>query len=140
MVILHKSGENYLKTIYLLHQKYGIVRECDIAESMGFSKASVCHMIKRLSGQGYLTVKKNDVQLSPAGTEMAEIIYRRFLIIRYFLINVLEIDRAIAENEACEIEHIISEDTVSALSNLLIKKGVTSYDLLTSQTVHKRLQ
>ena len=43
-------------------------------------------------------------------------------------------------NEACEIEHIISEDTVSALSNLLIKKGVTSYDLLTSQTVHKRLQ
>lgn len=130
MTGLHKSGENYLKTIYLLHKKYGTVRECDIADTMGFSKASVCHMIKRLSELGYLTVKKNDVQLSLSGTERAETIYRRFLILQYFYINILGVDKAIAEKEACEVEHIISEDTVSALNNILVEKGVISYGLL----------
>ena len=124
---LHKSGENYLKTIYLLHEKYGEVRECDIAENMGYSKPSVCHMVKVLSEQGYIFIKDNDVRLSPFGMETAKKVYFKFLVIRCFLITILGVDEVTANQDACEIEHIISSESLSALNRVLVEKGVDFY-------------
>lgn len=121
---IHKSGENYLKTIYLLHQKYGEVRECDIAKIMGYSKPSVCHMVKVLSAQGYIIIKNNDVRLSPLGIETAKKVHFKFLVIRCFLMTILGVDEATANQDACEIEHIISDASLSALKRLLAEKGV----------------
>lgn len=124
---LHKSGENYLKTIYSLHQRYGEVRECDIAEIMGYSKASVCHMVKVLSEQGYIIVENNDVQLSPLGIETARKVHYKFLVIRCFLTTILGVNEITANQDACEIEHIISDESLSALNRLLAEKGVDFY-------------
>lgn len=124
---LHKSGENYLKTIYLLHEKYGEVRECDIAENMGYSKPSVCHMVKVLSEQGYIFIKDNDVRLSPLGMETAKKVHFKFLVVRCFLMTILGVDEVTANQDACEIEHIISNESLSALNSLLVEKGVDFY-------------
>lgn len=124
---LHKSGENYLKTIYLLHEKYGEVRECDIAENMGYSKPSVCHMVKVLSEQGYIFIKDNDVRLSPLGMETAKKVHFKFLVVRCFLITILGVDEVTANQDACEIEHIISNESLLALNSVLVEKGVDFY-------------
>lgn len=120
---LHKSGEDYLKVIYLLHQKKGEVRECDIAEVMGYSKASVCNMVKVLTGQGYITHFQNDVQLTELGLQTAQAIYEKYLVAREYMISVLQIQTTTAERDACHLEHILSDETVIALQNQLTAKG-----------------
>lgn len=123
---LHKSGENYLKTIYLLHEKYGEVRECDIAENMGYSKPSVCHMVKVLSEQGYIFIKDNDVRLSPLGMETAKKVHFKFLVVRCFLITILGVDEVTANQDACEIEHAVN----SVLSSMDASATLNEYRIV----------
>ena len=122
---LHKSGEDYLKVIYLLRQKKGEVRERDVAEVMGYSKASVCNMVKTLTRQGYITHFQNDIQLTELGLRTAQAIYAKYLIAKEFMISVLQIQTAIAEKDACHLEHILSDETIRALQNQLVEKGGT---------------
>lgn len=119
---LHKSGEDYLKVIYLLHQKQGEVRECDVAEVMGYSKASVCNMVKTLTGQGYVTHFQHDVQLTELGLQTAQTIYEKYLVARAFMISVLQIQAATAERDACHLKHILSDETIMALQKQLTAK------------------
>ena len=120
---LHKSGEDYLKVIYLLRQKKGEVRERDVAEVMGYSKASVCNMVKTLTRQGYITHFQNDIQLTELGLRTAQAIYEKYLIAKEFMISVLQIQAATAEKDACHLEHILSDETIRALQNQLVEKG-----------------
>ena len=120
---LHKSGEDYLKVIYLLRQKKGEVRERDVAEVMGYSKASVCNMVKTLTRQGYITYFQNDIQLTELGLRTAQAIYAKYLITKEFMISVLQIQTATAEKDACHLEHILSDETIRALQNQLVEKG-----------------
>lgn len=136
---LHKSGENYLKTIYSLHQRYREVRERDIAEIMGYSKASVCHMVKVLSEQGYIVVENNDVRLSPLGIETARKVQYRFVVIRCFLTTILGVDERTADRDACEIEHVISDESLSALNKLLAGKGADFYAASVGKGLHTGL-
>ena len=122
---LHKSGEDYLKVIYLLRQKKGEVRERDVAEVMGYSKASVCNMVKTLTGQGYITHFQNDIQLTELGLRTAQAIYAKYLITNEFMISVLQIQTATAEKDACHLEHILSDETIRAMQNQLVEKGGT---------------
>ena len=122
---LHKSGEDYLKVIYLLRQKKGEVRERDVAEVMGYSKASVCNMVKTLTRQGYITYFQNDIQLTELGLRTAQAIYAKYLITKEFMISVLQIQTATAEKDACHLEHILSDETIRALQNQLVEKGGT---------------
>ena len=122
---LHKSGEDYLKVIYLLRQKKGEVRERDVAEVMGYSKASVCNMVKTLTRQGYITHFQNDIQLTELGLRTAQAIYAKYLITKEFMISVLQIQTATAEKDACHLEHILSDETIRALQNQLVEKGGT---------------
>lgn len=136
---IHKSGEDYLKVIYLLHKKKGEVRECDIAAVMGYSKASVCNMVKTLTGQGYITHFQNDVQLTELGLRTAQAIHEKYLITKEFMISVLQVQATIAEKDACHLEHILSDETIRALQNQLIEKGAVENGKTTCPFMDKRL-
>lgn len=113
---MHQSGEDYLKTILLLHKRFHVVRKVDIAEAMGYTKPSVSHMIKNLNQLHYVDVIGNNVCLTAIGRQCANKIYARYCTIRDLLIY-LGVKPLTAEKDACRMEHMISDETFEALKN-----------------------
>lgn len=111
---MHESGEMYLETIYVLGQKQQNVRSIDVAEEMGFSKPSVSRGVSILKQQGYLTVDGNGfLELTDSGMDLAKKIYERHTILTEALVK-LGVDPEIAQQDACKMEHIISDETLNA--------------------------
>lgn len=111
---MHESGEMYLETIYVLGQRQQNVRSIDVAEEMGFSKPSVSRGVSILKQQGYLTVDGNGfLELTDSGTDLAKKIYERHTILTEALVR-LGVDPEIAQQDACKMEHIISDETLNA--------------------------
>lgn len=111
---MHESGEMYLETIYVLGQKQQNVRSIDVAEEMGFSKPSVSRGVSILKQQGYLTVDGNGfLELTDSGMDLAKKIYERHTILTEALVR-LGVDPEIAQQDACKMEHIISDETLNA--------------------------
>lgn len=117
------SGENYLKAVLLLHQKQAVVRKVDIAACLNLTKASVSRMIKNLENQGLVVVMESDVCLTEKGTEAANKVYGRFLVIQEFLIRRLGIAPELARGDAGAMEHVISDETFGALARLTQENG-----------------
>lgn len=112
---MHESGEMYLETIYILGQKQQNVRSIDVAEEMGFSKPSVSRGVSILKQQGYLTVDGNGfLELTDSGMDLAKKIYERHTVLTEALVR-LGVDPEIAQQDACKMEHIISDETLNAL-------------------------
>ena len=112
---LHESAEMYLETIYLLAQQSNTVRSIDVAESMGYSKPSVSRAVGLLRQGGYLTVDKDGfLNLTSEGISVAEKIFERHTVISQMLIR-LGVDEKTALEDACKIEHVISDATMEAL-------------------------
>ena len=112
---LQESGEMYLETILVLSQQKRVVRSVDVAEHMGFSKPSVSRAVGILKEDGYVLMdRKGLLTLTEAGRAAAEKIYNRHTTLTKFL-SLLGVDEAIAEDDACRIEHVISEETFEAL-------------------------
>lgn len=112
---LYESGENYLETIYLLLKQNKNVRAIDVANELGFSRASVSRALSLLKDKGYINIDNNAITLTKQGQEKAESIYARHVHITNFLIETLGVDRHTAEKDACRIEHIISEKTFNLI-------------------------
>lgn len=111
---MHESGEMYLETIYVLGQKQQNVRSIDVAEEMGFSKPSVSRGVSILKQQEYLTVDGNGfLELTDSGMDLAKKIYERHTILTEALVR-LGVDPEIAQQDACKMEHIISDETLNA--------------------------
>lgn len=111
---MHESGEMYLETIYVLGQRQQNVRSIDVAEEMGFSKPSVSRGVSILKQQGYLTVDGNGfLELTDSGMDLAKKIYERHTILTEALVR-LGVDPEIAQQDACKMEHIISDETLNA--------------------------
>ena len=111
---MHESGEMYLETIYVLSQKQQNVRSIDVAEYMGFSKPSVSRGVSILKQQGYLTVDGNGfLELTDSGMDLAKKIYERHTVLTEALVK-LGVDPEIAQQDACKMEHIISDETLNA--------------------------
>ena len=111
---MHESGETYLDTIYVLGQKQQNVRSIDVAEEMGFSKPSVSRGVSILKQQGYLTVDGNGfLELTDSGMDLAKKIYERHTVLTEALVR-LGVDPEIAQQDACKMEHIISDETLNA--------------------------
>lgn len=111
---MHESGEMYLETIYVLGQKQQNVRSIDVAEEMGFSKPSVSRGVSILKQQGYLIVDGNGfLELTDSGMDLAKKIYERHTILTEALVR-LGVDPEIAQQDACKMEHIISDETLNA--------------------------
>jgi Mn-dependent DtxR family transcriptional regulator len=116
---LQESGEMYLETILILTKKKQNVRAIDICEHMGYSKPSVSRALGLLKEGGYvLSDKDGYLSLTAVGLETAEKILSRHRIITEFLIK-LGVDSDTASNDACKIEHVISEKSLEAIKKNL---------------------
>lgn len=112
---LQESGEMYLESVYVLTQKIGNVRSLDVAEYMGFSKPSVSRAVGLLKEGGYLVSDGNGyLVLTALGEERARKIYERHTILSEVLVAI-GVDPKIAAEDACRIEHIISDETFDAI-------------------------
>lgn len=112
---LKESGEMYLESIYVLCKSKSSVRSVDVAEHMNYSRASVSRGVGLLRKQGYLEMDADGfITLTAEGTEMAEKIFERHTVITNILI-AMGIDAQIAAEDACRIEHVISEETFNGL-------------------------
>lgn len=112
---LQESGEMYLETILVLSKKSDAVRSVDVCEYMGFSKPSVSRAIGLLKNGGYVFMDKNGyLTLTDLGLEVANKIYERHTLLTDFLINI-GVDKETAANDACKMEHVISDETFAAI-------------------------
>ena len=118
---LQESGEMYLETIYILTEQNPNVRSIDVCEHMGFSKPSVSRAVGLLKNGGYINVDKDGyISLTEIGREVAEKMYSRHKVITDFLIS-LGVDEEVAVNDACKIEHHISDESFEALKRHICK-------------------
>lgn len=112
---LQESGEMYLETIYILSQKSSSVRSIDVGDYMGFSKPSVSRAVGILKKGGYVVMDKDGyLSLTDSGLEVARKIYERHTILTDFLVR-LGVDKNTAVEDACKMEHDISDETFGAL-------------------------
>lgn len=118
---IQESGENYLETILILQKRNGIARSVDIANELNFSRASVSRAMSLLKDLGHIEIGNiNQIILTDTGREIAEKIYEKHCILKDFL-TTIGVDKDIASEDACKMEHIISEQTFDCLKNLLNK-------------------
>ena len=112
---LQESGEMYLETIYILSQKSSSVRSVDVGEYMGFSKPSVSRAVGILKKGGYVTADPDGLlSLTDTGLTVARKIYERHAMLTDFLIR-LGVSRETAAEDACKMEHDISDETFEAM-------------------------
>ena len=112
---IQQSAENYLETIYVLTKRNGVVRSVDIANELGFSKPSVSVAMKSLRENGYIEVMGDGhIALLEKGKIIAEKLYERHTVLTNAII-ALGVSDEIAAEDACKIEHIISEETFDAI-------------------------
>ena len=120
---LQESGEMYLETIYVLSLKSNAVRAIDVGEELGYSKPSVSRAMGLLKDDGYI-VKDEDgfIKLTKAGAALAKRIYERHTVLTRLLIN-LGVDEKTASEDACRVEHYISDKTFNAIKAHMKKYG-----------------
>ncbi len=112
---IQESAENYLETILMLGQKKGNVRSIDIANELEFKKPSVSVAMKNLRENGYIKVDENGfITLTESGRQIAETMYERHLLLSQWLIH-LGVDEKIAVEDACKMEHVISQESFEAI-------------------------
>ena len=112
---LYESGEDYLEAVLMLQKKNGMVRSVDLARHMEVSKPSVCHAVATLRDGGFLTMDEaNFLHLTAVGREVAEKIYERHQFFTEQLV-VAGVDLETAEQEACRMEHAISDTSFQKL-------------------------
>jgi len=112
---LQESGEMYLETILILSKKSSSVRSVDVAAHMGYSKPSVSRAIRLLTEGGYVIMGKGgSLLLTEEGRRIAEKIYERHTLLSEFLVR-LGVDEKTATEDACRMEHIISDASFEAI-------------------------
>ena len=121
MLKIGKSLEDYLEAILILKRKHGLVRSVDVARYMGFSKPSVSVAMKELRNKGYLKVdEEGSLVLTEEGLTMAEQVYERHRFFSDYL-KEIGVDPETAEKDACQMEHVISEESFNKLKERLGK-------------------
>ena len=113
----NESSENYLETILILSHKKPVVRSVDSAEELGFKKSSVSVAMKNLRERELITVRPEGyIYLTDAGKAIAEMIYERHEFLSAWLTR-LGVDEKTAVDDACRMEHVISEESFNAIKN-----------------------
>lgn len=119
---MHESGEMYLETIYVLSQKQPMVRSIDVSEEMNFSKPSVSRAIGILKKDGFVEVdSRGGIKLTESGLKVAKNIFERHTILSD-LLQSLGVSKETAVEDACRVEHYISEETFQAIKRFRLKK------------------
>ena len=114
------SMEDYLETIAMLARKGKVVRVTQISNSMGVTKPSVTFALKKLSDEGLVRHEKYGyVELTPAGKKVAEDVFRRHEALRHFMVEILGIDPDVATEDACKMEHFLSQPSLQRLAKFV---------------------
>lgn len=118
----HESEEMYLETILVLKGERPAVRSIDIADKLGYAKSSVSRGVSLLQDRGYIRVGDDGfIDFTDKGEQKANAIYERHNILTKFFINI-GADEALAESNACRIEHVI-DDTIFELIKNKVNNG-----------------
>lgn len=121
---LQESGEMYLETIYVLTKKNHSTRSVDIAEHMGYTKPSVSRAVGILKNGGYIVVDSDGyITLTDSGLKIAKKIFERHTVLTKMFVG-LGVEEKVATEDACRIEHIISDDSFNAIKKHLEKNNV----------------
>lgn len=116
----NESAENYLETILMLSKSRPVVRAVDIATELGFKKSSVSVAMKNLRENEHITVTTEGyIYLTQSGKEIAEMIYERHELLSSWL-EKLGVDKQIAAEDACRIEHVISQESFEAIKRSIL--------------------
>lgn len=119
---IRESAEDYLETMLMMREQHGYIRSVDVAEHLGVTKPSVSYAVKRLRENGYLLMDADGhITLTEKGEAIAQRTYERHRVLTEFLVEI-GVPEAHAREDACKIEHDISEETFSAIRRLLQKK------------------
>ena len=119
---LQESGEMYLESIFVLTKKSSTVRSIDVCEYMGYSKPSVSRAVGLLKNGGFITVDEDGyIKLTAAGVEVAEKMYERHTLLSAFLMK-LGVDEETATEDACKIEHDLSDKSFEAIKKYIVEK------------------
>lgn len=117
----NESEEMYLETILLLKEEKEIVRAIDVSEKMNFSRASVSVALKTLKEKGYIDVLSNgNIVFLDKGREYANKIFDRHKNLTKFFVS-LGVNKEVAEEDACKLEHILSEETYQKIKEKVLE-------------------
>lgn len=120
---LHESGEMYLETILVLKKRNGSARSIDVANALNYSKPSVSRAMKLLKESQLVVIDgKGYIDFTEQGRKIAESVYSRHVTLTDFLVGI-GVEAEQAENDACRIEHIISEETYQCLKDFMKKQS-----------------
>lgn len=112
---MKESGEMYLETILVLSKQKSNVRAIDVAENLGYTKPSISRALSKLKQEDYITVdEKGYISFKEKGRRIAEKIYERHELLSELLTDI-GVDKQTAQNDACKIEHVISDTTFNAI-------------------------
>ena len=118
---IHESGENYLEAILILKNSKGFVRSIDVSSYLGVTKPSVSRAMSILRSDGYLEVEQDgELTLTEKGLSVARQMYERHHILTEYLCS-LGVPRDIAADDACRIEHVISQESFIKLREHAVK-------------------
>ena len=118
---LLESGENYLESILVLSKQQNEIHAIDIVNYLGYSKPSVSIMLKKLKEAGYITInEESHIYLTDKGLDVASKIYNRHRLLKGFLISI-GVSEQTAEDDACKIEHDLSDETIEAIKRIYDK-------------------
>ena len=110
-----ESSEDYLEAMLMMKEQHGYIRSIDIAAELGVTKPSVSYATKRLRENGYITMDKEGlITLTDKGMEVANRIYERHKTLTHYFIS-LGVDEETAREDACKVEHDLSEQTYNAI-------------------------
>ena len=115
----YESEEMYLETILNLKNKKSMVRSVDIVEELGYAKSSVSKAVGLLNKKGYIEIKNTgEIVLTTLGKQKAEDIFERHQVLMHALIKMGEEENS-AEDNACRIEHVITDDIFEIIKNFV---------------------
>lgn len=117
---IHESEEMYLETILRLCERSANVRSIDIAEELNYSRPSVSKAVGLLQSKGYIAVDGGSIRLTPTGRERAEMVYERHQVLTKLFMK-MGAPKSLAEDNACRIEHVVSEEMFGLIKNYLEK-------------------
>ncbi len=118
-MVKNESSEDYLESILMLSKEKPVVRSVDIASKLGYKKSSVSIAMKNLREQGHITVSPEGyISLTESGLKIANKVYDRHEVITDWFVS-LGVNPVVAEDDACHMEHILSDETYSALKKYI---------------------
>lgn len=120
-MVIHESAEDYLEAILVLKERRGVVHSIDIVNELGYSKPSVSIAMKKLRENGYITMDPDgSITLNESGLAIASRVYNRHKVITE-LFTLLGVSPEIAAEDACKVEHDLSDETFSKIRDFVKK-------------------